>query len=75
MHVAASFFNFLTPKAAAPAKSPRAAELVDALVDITAGTDAGARLSATAKEEIEEIVRVHARECELVNCCFARICS
>ncbi len=50
-----AFFSFLAPKA--PKADPRAGEIVDNLVDICTGTDAGAKASDSRRAEIEELVR------------------
>jgi hypothetical protein len=50
-------FNFLKPKPAeAPVNNQRAQELVEELVDICKGTDAGAKASTARREQIAELV-------------------
>lgn len=49
-----ALFGFLSPKPAA--SGPKAAELVEDLVDITKATAGGARATPQAKEEIAELV-------------------
>lgn len=53
-----AFFNFFAPKPAAPTSpfDPRAKPLVEQLIAITSGTDAGAKASAAQKEEIAALV-------------------
>jgi hypothetical protein len=54
---AKALFSFLTPKAPkAPQADPRCEELVDNLIDMCARTDAGAKASPAAKEQIAELV-------------------
>jgi chemotaxis protein histidine kinase CheA len=53
----AGLLDFLTPVAGKTMKKPaRTAELVDQLLDLTRGTEAGLKASASRKEEIEELV-------------------
>lgn len=54
-----AFFNFFTPKpAASPASliDPRAKPLVERLVALTSGTDAGSKASPTQKEQVADVV-------------------
>ncbi|PNH12287.1 putative plastid-lipid-associated protein 8, chloroplastic [Tetrabaena socialis] len=60
-----AFFNFFTPKPAAPV-SPvdlRAKPLVEALINLTSSSDAGAKASPELKEEIAEVVTELSRYC------------
>jgi hypothetical protein len=53
----AGLFGFMTPKPAAAAPvSQRANEIVEELVDICRGTDAGAKVPAGRREQIAELV-------------------
>eukprot|EP00198_Chlamydomonas_reinhardtii_P013545 XP_001702882.1 predicted protein [Chlamydomonas reinhardtii] len=60
-----AFFNFFAPKPAAPTSpfDPRAKPLVEQLIAITSGTDAGAKASAAQKEEIAALVTELSRYC------------
>ena len=50
-------FNFLAPRPAeAPVNNQRAEELVEELVDVCKGTDAGAKASTAKREQIAELV-------------------
>ncbi len=53
-----AFFNFFTPKPAAPSNAvdPRAKPLVEQLIALTSRTDAGAKATAQQKEEIAALV-------------------
>lgn len=52
-----AFFNFLAPKGAAGAASPKAKELADALLEMVSQTKPGTPVSPVAKAEVEELVR------------------
>lgn len=60
-----AFFNFFTPKPAAPvnAVDPRAKPLVEQLIALTSRTDAGAKATAQQKEEIAALVTELSRYC------------
>ncbi|KAG2450565.1 hypothetical protein HYH02_005066 [Chlamydomonas schloesseri] len=60
-----AFFNFFAPKPAAATSpfDPRAKPLVEQLIAITSGTDAGAKASAAQKEEIAALVTELSRYC------------
>ncbi|EFJ43883.1 hypothetical protein VOLCADRAFT_106656 [Volvox carteri f. nagariensis] len=60
-----AFFNFFTPKpaAAAPIVDPRAKPLVERLIALTRGTDAGAKASPALKEEIADVITELSRYC------------
>ncbi|KXZ56152.1 hypothetical protein GPECTOR_1g13 [Gonium pectorale] len=60
-----AFFSFFTPKPAAPAPlvDPRAKPLVEQLIALTSGTDAGAKATADQKEEIAALVTELSRYC------------
>lgn len=51
-----AFFSFFTPKPAAAAVNPRTAELVQEVIDLSSGTDAGAKASPQRKEQIAAAV-------------------
>jgi hypothetical protein len=51
-----AFFNFLAPKQAGAASSPKAKELSDALLEIASQTKPGSAVSPVTKAEIEELV-------------------
>lgn len=51
-----AFFSFFTPKPAAPAVNPRAAELVEEVIALCQGTDAGLKASPPKKEAIAAAV-------------------
>ncbi|KAG2440887.1 hypothetical protein HXX76_003741 [Chlamydomonas incerta] len=60
-----AFFSFFTPKPAAAVSpfDPRAKPLVEQLIAITSGTDAGSKASAAQKEEIAALVTELSRYC------------
>ncbi|GIL44491.1 hypothetical protein Vafri_1944 [Volvox africanus] len=60
-----AFFNFFTPKPAAsiPLVDPRAKPLVERLIGLTSGTDAGAKASPSQKEEIAALITELSRYC------------
>ncbi|GFR47215.1 hypothetical protein Agub_g8896 [Astrephomene gubernaculifera] len=60
-----ALFSLFAPKSAAPASivDPRAKPLVEQLVSLTAGSDAGAKCSPEQKEEIAAVVTELSRYC------------